>query len=172
MQINGYWIEDGVWGADGLTRGTYTGLAGTQYESAYGRSLTLGSNGEISWRMAWKWPTGTTEVKSYPSAVAGNKPGWLNSWTTPGGHAVLLENDTYRSVYPSGPTPNSFFALAANGNLAPVRASFDYEHLVTPSGRGHLAFDIWLQDRAEQTHGFSTPPITHEVMIPLTWWGG
>jgi hypothetical protein len=42
---------------------------------------------------------------------------------------------------------------------------------VTPSGLGHLSFDIWLTDRSAQTSGFGVPPITHEIMIPLDYWG-
>src|SRR6187455_1429168 len=37
-----YWIQDGVWNAAGLTRGSYTGLGGTQYETSISRSTVLG----------------------------------------------------------------------------------------------------------------------------------
>ena len=68
----------------------YTGLVGAQYEQKTGVSKTFGPNGEVAGRMTWKWPTGTTEVKSYPSLLVGNKPGYANSWIVPGGHGVRL----------------------------------------------------------------------------------
>lgn len=163
-----YWINDGVWGAGSLTRGTYTGLSGTQYEQYIGVSPDLGINGEIAFRMVWKWPTGTTEVKSYPGAIYGNKPGFYNPWVTPGGNNILLPDGSYSDVYPSGPTPNSIMPLQLP--LAPLYSTFNYTHLDTPTGRGHLAYDIWLQDTSEQYQGFGTG-ITHEIMIPVNYWG-
>jgi hypothetical protein len=164
-----YWIEDGVWGAGGLTRGTYTGMNGTQYEQSTGVSPNMGPNGEVSFRMTWKWPTGTTEVKSYPSVVSGAKPGWYNSWTTPGGFNVRLLNGTDSTIYPTGATPGTFFPLQLP--IASLKSSFSYSHLATPTGRGHLSYDIWLQSSPTQAYGFGAAPITHEIMIPLNNWG-
>jgi hypothetical protein len=164
-----YWVEDGVWGAGALTRGTFTGINGTQYEQYTGVSPNIGPNGEVSFRMAWKWPTGTTEVKSYPSVVSGAKPGWYNSWTTPGGYNIRLLNGTDSSIYPSGATPGTFFPLQLP--IASLKSSFSYSHLSTPTGRGHLSYDIWLQSSPTQAYGFGASPITHEIMIPLNNWG-
>jgi hypothetical protein len=166
-----YWVNDGEWGAGTLTRGTYTGPNGSQYESAYGRSLALGPNGEVAWRSAWKWPVGSTEVKAYPSAIFGAKPGYANPSNTPGGFHILLPDGTYATTAPSGPTPGTFLPLPANGALPPIRSSFAYTHLVPPSGRGQLAYDIWLQSSPQQAHGWGAPPISHEIMIPLDYWG-
>ncbi|MBA2675203.1 CBM35 domain-containing protein [Ramlibacter sp.] len=166
-----YWIEDGVWGPGQLTRGTYTGLTGSQYETSYGRSQTVGPNGEVAWRSAWKWPTGTTEVKAYPSAVFGAKPGWYNTWRTPGGHEIRLLDETYSQIYPSGPTPGTFLPMTANGALPPIYSSSTFTHLTPPTGRGHLSYDIWLQSSPQQVNGFTAPPISHEIMIPLNYWG-
>jgi len=164
-----YWIEDGVWGAGALTRGTYTSLTGTQYEQYTGRGTTMGPNGEVAGRMAWKWPQGTTEVKSYPSIIKGNKPGYFNTWTGPAGKPILMLNDTYSQIYPSGKTPGSFFPLQLP--IASLKSSFNWKHNTTPTGRGHLAYDIWLQNTPDQINGFRAPPITHEIMIPLNYWG-
>lgn len=171
-----YWIDDGVWGAGLLTRGTYTGVDGSTYETAYGRSPTLGPNNEIAWRSAWKWPkdtpaNGANTVKAYPAALFGNKPGYANSWVSPGGHNILLEDNTYSTVYPCGPTPGAFLPLWANGALPAINASFNWRHNVTPSGMGHITFDIWLQSTPTQPNSFSVPPITHEIMIDLNTWG-
>lgn len=171
-----YWIQDGVWNAAGLTRGTYAGLDGTQYETSYSRSTAPGPKGEIGWRSGWKFPRGTTEVKAFLSAIFGSKPGYANTWVTPGGHKVQLPDNTYSAKRPSGETPGSFLPIAppasAPGTWPDIFASFAYAHLVTPTGRGQLTFDIWLQDTPVQANGFGAPPITHEIMIPVDWWGG
>jgi hypothetical protein len=121
-----YWISDGVWNAAGLTRGTYTGLGGTQYETSISRSTALGPNGEITWRSGWKFPTGTTEVKAFLSAIFGSKPGFSNPWVTPGGHKILLPDNTYSTARPSGATPGSFLpmtppAASARRLAGPIR---------------------------------------------------
>ena len=104
-------MHDDRWGAGNLTRGTYTGLNGSQYEQQVGVSTQMGPNGEVAARMAWKWPTGTTEVKSYPSLLVGNKPGYYNNSNNPGGFKVRQLDGTDSQVTPSGKTPGSFFPL-------------------------------------------------------------
>lgn len=58
---------------------------------------------------------------------------------------------------------------AGNGVL---RASGRFS--VSATGKGHFAFDIWLQQSGQsaQAFGFANSPITHEVMIQLQNWGG
>ncbi len=164
------WIDDGIWGAGNLKPGTFTGINGTTYEQANGASSVLGPSGEIAWRMTWKWPIGTTEVKAYPSAVTGAKPGNASTWTTPGGNNIKLPDGSISDVYPSGATPNTFFPLQLP--LAPLYSSFSYTQNVTPTGRGHLSYDLWLQNNPTQCHGWDAcREITHEIMIPLTYWG-
>jgi hypothetical protein len=164
-----YWLQDGVWGPGSLTRGTYTGLDGTQYEQSMGVSPTTGPKGEVTGRISWGWPTGTTEVKSYMAFLAGNKPGWANSWTMPGGYAVQLPNGKQSDKFPSGKTPGSIFPLQLP--IASLKTSVSYKHNAAPTGRGHLSYDIWLQNTPDQPNSFSAPPITHEIMIPLDYWG-
>jgi hypothetical protein len=174
-----YWIDDGEWGAGTLRRGTYAGEFGSTFETAYARGTVLGPNNEVSWRSAWKWPRGiesgvqnqAQEVKAYPSCLFGNKPGIANTWVGPAGKNILLQDGTYSTKFPSGPTPGSFLPLWANGALPTINCSFDYRHNLTPTGQGHLTFDIWLQNTPTQASGFGAPPITHEIMIPLTYWG-
>jgi hypothetical protein len=165
-----YWVEDGVWGAGSLTHGTYTGLNGSKYEQSIGRGTTTGPNGEVAFRTSWKWPVGTTEVKSFPGLIRGNKPGYYNTWTGPAGKPILLLNDTYSDIYPSGKTPGSFFPLQLP--IASLKTTFNYAHNQAPTGRGHLAYDIWLQHTPDQTHGWNSKgEISHEIMIPLNYWG-
>lgn len=172
LQVGNYWFNDGEWGAQGLTRGTYTGINGSTYEQYVGVSPTVGANGEVAGRVSWKFPTGTTEVKSYPSFVAGAKPGLANTWIAPGGYPIQLTDGSTSQVYPSGVTPNSIFPLQLS-TLPPLYSSFNYQHNATPTGRGHLSYDIWLQNTPTQCHGFNNcGEITHEIMIPLDYWGG
>jgi hypothetical protein len=162
-----YWVHDNTWGPGSLVRGTYNGT--TQYEQYVGISHELGVNGEVAYRQVWKWPEGTTEVKSYPSVVYGAHPGWYNTGTTPGGLPILLPDLSYSTVAPCGPTPGTF--LPRQLPLAALYSSFAYEHLEVPTGRGHLSYDIWLQSSGTQVNGFGNSPITHEIMIPLNYWG-
>jgi len=164
-----YWVEDGVWAAWGLARGGYTGRSGLNYEQYTGVSPKIGPNGEVAFRMAWKWPICCNEIKSFPSIVSGRKPGWYNSWTKPGGLDVLLPGGGYSQTYPSGATPGTFLPLQLP--LASLKTSFDYRHLTPPTGRGHLAYDIFLQNTPAQASGFGAN-ITHEIIIPLDYWGG
>ena len=178
-----YWIADGVWGAKGMTRGTFTTTSGTTYETAYGASRTVGPNGEIGWRSAWKFPDTPApcgpasdcyqEIKTYPAAVFGAKPGWANPANMPGGFKVRLWPGKEYS-YERTSTPGSFLPMKANGALPPIHSSFSYRHLVSPEGgKGQLTYDIWLQNTATQCHGFNNcKEITHEIMIPITYWGG
>jgi hypothetical protein len=174
LQVGDHIVHGNVWNAVGLTRGTYTGLGGTTYEQQIGVAYPpSGSQDPIAMRMKWAFPTGTTEVKSYPSIITGNFPGWYHpsSPKAAGTWPIRKQDGTYSTTVPSGPTPNSFFpiALPVTGNL---QAHASWVHNATPTGRGHLSYDIWLQSSAPQTNGFSVPPIHTEVMIPLTYWGG
>lgn len=178
-----YWIADGIWGAKGMTRGTFTTTEGTTYETAYSASRTVGPSGEIGWRSAWKFPDTPApcgpksdcyqEIKSYPAAMFGAKPGFANPANMPGGFKVRLWPGTGYS-YAGTKTPGSFLPMKANGALPPIHSSFSYRHLVSPeNGKGQLTYDIWLQNTPKQCHGFNNcGEITHEIMIPVTYWGG
>jgi hypothetical protein len=164
-----YFVEDAVWAPWGLTRGSYTGVYGTSYEQYTGVSPNIGPNGEVGFRMAWKWPQCCNEIKSFPSIVSGRKPGWFNTWTKPGGYDVLLPDGSYSQTFPSGATPGTFLPLQLP--VASLKTSFNYTHMTPPNGRGHLAYDIFLQNTPQQANGFGIN-VTHEIMIPLDYWGG
>ena len=164
-----YWVEDGVWGPWGLTRGTFTGIGGTTYEQYTGVSPKVGANGEVAFRLAWKWPSCCSEIKSFPSIISGAKPGYYNTWTKPGGHDVRLLDGSYSQQYPSGATPGTFFPLQLP--IASLKTTANYRHVSPPTGRGHLAYDIFLQNTPTQVNGFGIG-VTHEIIIPLDYWGG
>jgi hypothetical protein len=102
--------------------------------------------------------------------ISGRKPGYYNTWTNPAGEAVRLLDGTQSATYPSGATPGTIFPLQLP--LSSLKTSFSYNHLSAPTGHGHLSYDIWLQGTPTQVAGFSAPPISHEIMIPLNNWGG
>jgi hypothetical protein len=119
--------------------------------------------------MAWKWPSCCNEIKSFPSIISGRKPGWFNTWTKPNGLDVLLPDGSFSQTFPSGATPGTFFPLQLP--IASLKTSLNYQHLFTPNGKGHLAYDMFLQSTPTQVSGFG-PNITHEIIIPLDYWGG
>ncbi|MBK6007292.1 carbohydrate binding domain-containing protein [Ramlibacter ginsenosidimutans] len=164
-----YWVEDGVWGAWQLTRGNFTDIYGSTYEQYTGVSPVTGPNGEVAARIAWKWPMCCNEIKSFPSIIAGQKPGWFNTWTTPGGFDILLPDGTTSQVYPSGRTPGTFFPLQLP--IVSLKTTYDYKHMSPPTGRGHLAYDMYLQSVPTQFNGWG-PGISHEIIVPLDYWGG
>lgn len=170
FQMGDYWINNGVWGAGNLGPGPYTDINGATYEQTTGVRQGVGPNGEVSWATAWKWPTGVTEVKSYPSVLMGAKPGFANSWICPGGKNIILPDGSISQTFPSGATPNTWMPVQLPVPKT-LSSTFDYRHVEAPTGRGHLTYDMWLQDVPEQNHGFG-PNISHEIMIPLNFWGG
>jgi hypothetical protein len=159
-----YWLHDNQWGKGSITN----------YYQQVGRMsrADIGPNGEVAFRLRGSWPNeGPNEVKAYPSAIIGRKPGYYSAGHTPGGHAVLNHENVQSFSAPSGWTPGSFFpiSLPMAGSL---KAYADFTHIAPPTGRGHLAFDIWLQEFPTQDGWFRGSSITHEIMIPLTNWGG
>jgi hypothetical protein len=168
------WVADNPWGSAGLTRGTYTGLSGYTFESAFGRGdAPYGPNGEVSARFAWKWPNTTSaqhEVKAFPALLTGKKPGYYSNTNLVDGKPIILPDGSTSQTAPSGATPGTFLAMQANGFLPPVNCSFDWHHNVAPSGQGHVTFDIWLTAQSNQLSGFPGG-LTHEIMIPVDYWG-
>lgn len=185
LQTSNYWMYENIWNASGLTRvsteGSYSGVGGTTYyqfngvdQPALSVSTTAG-HAPAAARWRWGFPTGVVEIKNYPSLIAGEKPGWANVGPRPAGIPVLLPDGTTSTVAPSGPTPNDFFPIALSslsaGGGKTITSTFRWTHNETPTGRGHLAYDIWLCSSPIQGSGFSAPPITTEVMIQLDSWG-
>lgn len=168
-----YWIESNPWGAAGMVLGSYSSAAGSSYELTTGTTRIIGTSGEIAARLAWKFPVGSaaaSEIKAYPSILKGYKPGYYNTGPTPGGLGVIQTDGVTATSAPSGGTPGSFFPLALP--IGSLNATCVYSHMAAPTGLGQLTYDIWLQNSPTQINGFSAPPITYEIMIPLNYWGG
>ncbi|NUO74088.1 MAG: hypothetical protein HOQ10_15430, partial [Frateuria sp.] len=146
-----YWVIDNRWGQGSIPNGAFSqGVGG-------GSS----ADGRIAFRMQWQWPQGDTEVKGYPAALNGRKPGYAGYTTS------LLQG--------AGIAPSNASATAGLFPLklpvTPVKAHVAFQHNSPPAGQGHLTFDIWLQSNERQDNGWTASSITHEIMIPLDLWG-
>jgi hypothetical protein len=161
-----YWMKDGVWGAGSLTEGT----APDQYEQNVGVYPPVGPNGEVAFRIKWRWPQGTTEVKSYPAVLSGRKPGYYSSNYLVDGQPVRLLDGSISQKAPAGDTPGTFMPMRLP--IPALTAKFARSDVTAPTGQGQLTFDIWLQSEPGQDQGFTNSSITHEIMIPLYNWGG
>jgi hypothetical protein len=156
-----YWMIDNRWGQGSIPNGGYS--------QGVGVANTVGSNGEVAFRMNWSWPQGTTEVKGYPALLYGKKPGYASTSNLVDGLPVKLTDGSTLQQSPSGYTPGTIFPKQLP--LASMKAKVAFQHNATPTGQGHLTFDIWLQSNPKQDAGWSNSSITHEIMIPLANWG-
>lgn len=162
-----YWVDDNDWGRYGCTLGDEGGL----WEQKIGVHPQVGANGEVAFRMKWRWayPTGCSEVKGFPGAVSGRKPGFYSQSSLVDGRPVRLVDGSFLQQAPSGHTPGTFMPVQTPVPQLPVK--FDWAHVSPPSGQGHLIFDIFLQSHPGQDTSFRGSSITHEIMISLENWG-
>jgi uncharacterized ubiquitin-like protein YukD len=160
-----YWMEDNAWGAGGLTEGP----APDQYEQSIGVHPPVGPNGEVAFRIKWRWPQGTTEVKGYPAVLSGRKPGYYSSDYLVNGQPIRLLDGTFSQIAPSGYTPGTFMPMQLP--IPALTAKYARSNVTPPTGQGQLTFDIWLQSHPGQDRGFTNSSITHEIMIPVDNWG-
>ncbi|TFZ05567.1 hypothetical protein EZ313_02540 [Ramlibacter henchirensis] len=162
-----YWMEDNRWGQSGITEGPNA----HQFEQQIGVSPNVGPNGEVAFRMKWRWPNppGSAEVKGFPSVLNGRRPGYYSTGTTVDGDPVRLPNGSTLQQAPTGHTPGTLFPMQLP--VKSLKAKFNFAHLSAPTGQGQLTFDIWLQSGAKQDTGFLNSSITHEIMVPLSHWG-
>jgi hypothetical protein len=161
-----YWMQDNDWGAAGLTEGA----APDQYEQNVGVHPLSGPNGEVAFRIKWRWPQGTTEGKGYPAILSGRKPGFHSSGSLVDGRPIRLLDGTLSERAPSGDTPGTFMPMQLP--IPALTATFARSDISPPTGQGQLTFAIWLQSHPGQDHGFGSSSITHEIIIPLDNWGG
>jgi hypothetical protein len=143
--------------------------------------------------------TNYSEVKAYPSVLYGKKPGFLGSSMWPAFSVVNRKSDngvepvpnpsytpgniagdwqpqggTVDQTFPSGGTPGTGTSvmpllLPLTGKTCKIR--FKYKEYAPPTGSGHLSFDIFLTQTSAQLQGFAQSSITHEIMIPIRYWG-
>lgn len=106
---DGYWIDDNRWGAGQIHEGT----ASYEFMQEVERSLTVGPQGQIACRWRYNWPEylenglpvdgNTNEVKAYPSAVSGGRPGSYGDDIYPGwDYAVRLADGVVIPNAPAG----------------------------------------------------------------------
>lgn len=164
-----YMVEDNRWGQGSITEGS----GSTQFMQEVGRALAVGSNGEVAFRTRWSWPHPNDDVKAYPSIIRGRKPGMYGPDRKPAWEKDVLLPDGANTVstrVPSGDTPGTNMPLSFP--LSTLQSRFQYGHNISPTGQGHLVYDIWLQQNAAQDFGFASASITHEIMVPVCNWGG
>ena len=146
-----YWVIDNRWGQGSIPNGAFSqGVGG-------GSS----ADGRIAFRMQWQWPQGDTEVKGYPAALNGSKPGYAGYTYSLLQGAGLARSNTSATA--------GLFPLKLP--VTPLKAHVAFQHNSPPTGQGHLTFDIWLQSDKRQDNGWTASSITHEIMIPLDLWG-
>jgi hypothetical protein len=138
-----------------------------------------------------------SEVKTFPSVLFGKKPGFYGSniWPTfsvavrnPDGKTEPTPNPSFTpsniaidwqplggsviQTSPSGATPgSSLMPLQLPLLNKTCRMRGQYRLNSTPTGKGHLSFDIWLTQTNTQIQGHPQSSLTHEIMIPLKDWG-
>jgi hypothetical protein len=154
---DGYFVDNSRWGAGSLTEGS----GFNQYEQLVGIDPAVGPGGEVAFRFKWRWPEGQTDVKGFPTIISGKRPGGGL-----GGPAILPDGSIIRS---SGGTPGTIFPLQLP--VKSLKSKFAIKNVNSPTGRGHLSYDIWLQSAPGQDASKSGSSITHEIMIPLQNWG-
>lgn len=170
-----YWMSDNRWGQENPNAGIQPG----SFSQGVGVSPTVGSQGEVAFRINWNWPMGNLnpdgspvqEVKGYPALLSGRKPGYATSDNLVNGLPIILPNGTQSTALTGGATPGTF--MPRQLPLSAISATVDFSHNTAPTGMGQLTFDIWLQSAPGQDGGgMGASSITHEIMIPLTNWGG
>jgi hypothetical protein len=111
--------------------------------NGWSQCIGIGNNddGTLIARWTWDWLNAGGNVKAYPEIVFGQKPG---------------------SSSTSGSIPEQINQITS--------ASVSYNVVSTYTGSGNLAFDIWLTDTDNPTT-WGVPPITHEIMIWLDYYG-
>ena len=163
---DGYWLDDNPWGAAGLVEGP----GADQYMQEVGRHNVLGPQGQIAWRAKWRWPQGTTEVKGFPCVMQGAKPGNYSPDNYVAGFPVILPDGSTSQSAPSGWTPGAYTPMQLP--VPPIVTNYKFQHNEIATGQGQLTWDIWLQSEPGLTTGFKNSSITHEIMIPVSNWGG
>ncbi len=105
-------------------RGLIEGTAPDQYEQGVGIYPPVGPDGEVAFRMKWRWPQGTTEVKAYPAVLSGRKPGYYSSNYLVDGRPIRLARWLVFDTAPSGHTPGTF--LPVQLPVPPSKAKLAY----------------------------------------------
>jgi len=136
-----------------------------------------------------------SEVKGYPSIIYGTAPGdsgpdqwpaYMYAVRAPDGVTVPsppsnAPQDVSRNWQPQGgsvirrvpcgKSPSATLVPKRLG-MAPGSIVGDFKwSKANATGKGHLSWDIWLQETTDQGFGFPNSSVTHEIMIPMGNWG-
>lgn len=197
-----YFIEDNRWGQGSIVEGTDAGQFQEAVERSLqvGSLGEVAFRSTWNWpQFINGQPTDPSvggsynEVKAYPAIIYGRKPGHYGPDRWPAWEkAVRLPDGAVVAPPPGTPTPPANIWVSAGGSVStlapcgytpgtnlpvvlPLSAgsvSMSGRFTASATGKGHLAFDIWLQNTPTQAFGFNANnEITHEIMIPLRNWG-
>jgi len=113
---------------------------------------------------AWEYAVRAPDGVVLQTAPAGTPSNIAEQWQPKGGSVIRRVPS---SCAPGHVLPKRISSLAA-GSLV---ADFKWKKTGTTNGRGHLSWDIWLQETPDQAFGFNKASLTHEIMIPMGNWG-
>ncbi len=197
-----YFVDDNRHGAGSITEGAGTGQFMQKVERSLvnGPNGEVALRTQWRWPVSINGVLvdnnlSFNEVKGYPSIIYGRRPGYYSTSQWPAFEkAVRLPDGVVTG--PPGGTPSNIAAdwVTSGGSVSTVAPSGNPPgddlpkqlplaagtllttgaYSMSATGRCHLAFDIWLQAPANPTQvaGFTSSPITHEIMIPLRNFGG
>lgn len=200
LEVGNFWVLDNRWGKRGIDEGAASYQFMQELERSLAVTPSGGVATRIKWRWPEFNQAGQAindnpnygEVKGYPAIIYGGMPGCANDYQWPGWEYVVRAPDgaivssappgtpgpiaaqwqppggSVVTKAPCGFTPNSAPMKLGSGSLV---ADIKWTKTAATNGRGHLSWDIWLQETNEQGQGFSNASITHEIMIPLGNWG-
>jgi hypothetical protein len=121
-----------------------------------------GFSGPDQWP-AWMYAVRAPDGVTVPTAPSGAPQDVSKNWQPLGGSVI-------RRV-PSGQAPGATLVPKRLG-MAPGSIVGDFKwKKANASGKGHLSWDIWLQETVDQGFGFPNASVTHEIMIPMGNWG-
>ena len=110
-----------------------------------GVSIAALADGGVTATLQWQWSTGASEVAAYPAVLYGRKPGWMEG--------------TAQDVLPA--------RIASLSKL-----TSDYATTSTVTGKGQLAYDLWVVPTDQAVSGFNAAPKVAEIMVCLDPFGG
>ena len=110
-----------------------------------GVSIAALADGGVTATLQWQWSTGASEVAAYPAVLYGRKPGRMEG--------------TAQDVLPA--------RIASLSKL-----TSDYATTSTVTGKGQLAYDLWVVPTDQAVSGFNAAPKVAEIMVCLDPFGG
>lgn len=201
LKIGNYMVEDNRWGSSTISEGTASYQFEQSVERYLTVGANGEVAFRTQWRWPFNDQNGVEiagnsnypEIKCFPAIIYGEKPGYYgpDMWPAwdfavrlPDGATVATPTPEWTpqpikdaweplggSVSTTTPSGSTGGNLPQQLPLNELWSNFRYSFNSTPTGIGHLSFDIWLQETETQIEGFTSSSITHEIMVPIHVWG-